>query len=121
MTEPSAVSSPLTPPVTPSTKAGLSRLRWWLVFGLATLSLSLLFRTFKTFTLVPDLANGLTTLVALLAVCITMTALVYDGYVKEKAKGKLQRTFGLFEWLVQRGVCVSPVVPAAASPKPEES
>ncbi len=81
---------------------GFSRLLWWAVFVLATVSLSLCFQTFKTFTLMPGLENALALLGALTLLFVAITALIYDGYAKDKAKGKVVKPFGPFEWLFAR-------------------
>lgn len=78
---------------------GFSRLAWWSVFILATVSLSLCFQTFKAFTLHPSLNTGLPLLGALALMLGAMILLIYDGYAKDKAKGKVVKVFPPFEWL----------------------
>jgi hypothetical protein len=75
---------------------------WWAIFALATVGLSLFFQTFKIFTLTPSWSTGLPLLAATALVFLTMVLLIYDGYAKEKAKGKVLKPFAPFEWLYAR-------------------
>lgn len=80
----------------------LSRVAWWALFLLATFVMSLWFQTFKTFTLVPSLQNGLVWLGVMALLVLVLAVLVYDSYVQEKAKGRIEKPFRLFEWLIQQ-------------------
>jgi hypothetical protein len=80
----------------------LSRGMWWACFLLASFTMSLCFSTFKAFTLVPSWSNGLVWLVALLLMGQLLLVMVYDSYVQEAAKGRVQRPIRLFEWMMQK-------------------
>ncbi|MBX2860493.1 MAG: hypothetical protein KTR14_04620 [Vampirovibrio sp.] len=82
--------------------SGMNSLLWWVVFGLSTYGLSLFFQTFKTFTVTPTDMNGLALLGAIAFLAVTFLVLMFDGYVKEKIKGKIQREFGPFEALYRK-------------------
>lgn len=87
-------------PATPEKPSvGFIPLIWWGFFGVATVSMSLALQSFKQFTLNPTLPLGFKFAVACLACLLSVTILIYDGYVKEKQLGKIQRPFAPFEWL----------------------
>ena len=80
----------------------LSRLAWWLLFGVATYLMSLWFQTFKLFTLTPSLPNGLQWLGVMAALSGVVGLMVYDSYVVEARKGEIRKPFRPFEWMIQR-------------------
>jgi ABC-type amino acid transport system permease subunit len=77
----------------------LNRPLWWLFFLAATVLLSSSVEAFKTFTLVPDLKNGLTLALSLALLLVVMLTLAYDSYIKEKIRGGIRKSVPLFEWL----------------------
>ncbi|HEY9686291.1 MAG TPA: hypothetical protein V6C52_04875 [Coleofasciculaceae cyanobacterium] len=80
----------------------LTRPMWWGLFLAATYVMSLWFQTFKVFTVTPTLTNGLGWLgVNLLLLLIVMT-LIYDSYVQEKGRGRIEKPIRLFEWMHRR-------------------
>jgi hypothetical protein len=80
----------------------LGRGMWWTLFLMASFIMSLCFRTFKTFTLVPSLGNGLLWGLALFLLAQVVLVLVYDSYVLEKSRGRIQRPIRLFEWMLRK-------------------
>lgn len=88
----------------------LSRGMWWACFLLASFIMSLCFQTFKAFTLVPNWSNGLVWLVSLLLMGQMVLILVYDSYVQESAKGRVQRPIRLFEWMMQKRILLRAVL-----------
>lgn len=86
----------------------ISKLLWWSVFIGATFTLSNWLYWFKTFTMQPVLANGLSLAGITLALALQVAVLVYDGYTNEKAKGNVMNTFGPFERLYAWQTTVRP-------------
>ena len=83
--------------------AGFTHRGWfWVVFLAATFALSLCLQGFRTFTLVPDWPNGLRLVGFLDILIVTLLALMYDAYAKEKAKGNIHNRLRLFDWLYER-------------------
>ncbi|HWV47122.1 MAG TPA: hypothetical protein VN039_14065 [Nitrospira sp.] len=80
----------------------LSRVMWWVCFLLASFTMSLCFQTFKAFTLVPNWSNGLIWLAAVLLTGQVLLVLVYDSYVQETAKGRIERPVRLLEWMMNK-------------------
>ncbi|HEY9745815.1 MAG TPA: hypothetical protein V6C99_06315 [Oculatellaceae cyanobacterium] len=80
----------------------LSRMQWWGLFLAATYVMSLWFQTFKTFTLVPSLVNGLLWVGTMLLLCLLVMVLAYDSYVQEKNRERIQKPVRLFEWLMKK-------------------
>ncbi|MEB3246156.1 MAG: hypothetical protein VKJ06_09260 [Vampirovibrionales bacterium] len=76
---------------------GLNTIAWWAVFLLCAVGLSWVFETFKQFTLVPNLTNGLLLAGAFFILLGAFVLLLYDSYAKEKQKDKITRPFALFE------------------------
>jgi hypothetical protein len=75
---------------------------YWSLFALASVLLSECLRTFKAFTVSPDLGNGLMLagfLVAMLAVVIT---LLLHHYKIDHQEGRLANRVALFDWLLTR-------------------
>jgi len=93
--------------VAPSPSVGLQPVYWWLTLGVASICLSHFFNAFKVFTLAPHWLTGLNLLVMTSLTLGAMVVLIYDGYAKEKAKGKVVRLFTPFEWLYQKQYPVS--------------
>lgn len=89
-------------PLTPMNVSPLNKITWWGVFGLSSYLLSLVFQGFKLFTVAPTLENGLVFLGAMALLSVSLMVLVYDSYVKEKAKGTVEHPIRLFEWLLAR-------------------
>lgn len=83
-------------------KKPLPSAAWWVLFGVATYLLSLCLERSRAFFLAPGWDPALTFAgpAALLAVLLVL--LVYDSYVSEKLKDKVQRPIKLFEWLYAR-------------------
>jgi hypothetical protein len=52
--------------------------------------------------LVPNLVNGLLWGLAMFMLAQVVVVLVYDSYVLEKTRGRIQRPIRLFEWMMQR-------------------
>ena len=88
----------------------LSRGMWWACFLLASFIMSLCFQTFKAFTLVPSWSNGLIWLVALLLLSQVVLVLIYDSYVLEKARGRVERPIRFFEWMLNKGFLLKAVL-----------
>jgi hypothetical protein len=84
------------------TQKPLSRLMWWICFLVASFVMSLCFQTFKAFTLTPNWSNGLIWLLSLLIMAQVTLVLVYDSYVLEKRRGRVQKPIQLFEWLLRK-------------------
>ena len=82
-------------------KAGFSMMVWWAVFIAATVSFSLFLNSFKAFTLMPSLPDGLAFFGSSLLLIASFGALVYDSYMKERVKGRVQRRVPLFDKLLQ--------------------
>lgn len=80
----------------------LGRGMWWACFLIASFTMSLCFQTFKAFTLVPNWSNGLMWLVAILLLVQVVLVLIYDSYVLEKARGRIQKPLRLFEWMMHK-------------------
>jgi len=80
----------------------LGRALWWMLFLLASFIMSLCFQSFKTFTLVPSLNNGLLWILAMVLLAQVVVVLIYDSYVLEKNRGRIQKPIRLFEWMMQK-------------------
>lgn len=80
-------------------KVGISTLAWWAMLGVASICLSHFFNAAKLFTLTPDLVTGANFVLMTVLTLLAVGYLIYDGYAKDKASGKLVRTFFVFEWL----------------------
>lgn len=80
----------------------LNRGLWWALFLMASFIMSLCFQTFKTFTLIPSLNNGLLWGLAMLMLAQVVIVLIYDSYVLEKSRGRIQKPVRLFEWMMRR-------------------
>jgi hypothetical protein len=80
----------------------LKRFQWWACFLLATYLMSLWFQTFKTFTLVPSLGNGLIWLGVMTLLTLIVMVLTYDSYVQEKNRDRVQKPIRVFEWLMAK-------------------
>jgi hypothetical protein len=78
-----------------------NKIVWWIVFGVATVSLSQWFQAFKVFTLVPDVANGLWLVGFTVLLIGAFVTLLYDSYVKERLKGNIRNAFSPFERLYE--------------------
>jgi hypothetical protein len=74
--------------------------QWWVVFGLATFVMSLGFQAFRDFTVTPTLRNGCIWLGVMLLLALLLTVLIFDSYVQEKARGKVERSIRLFDWMM---------------------
>jgi glucan phosphoethanolaminetransferase (alkaline phosphatase superfamily) len=79
-----------------------NKVYWWIAFGVATQVLASFFTAFRDFTLVPSVSTGLQLAVVVVMVALTLGFMVYDGYVKEREKGTIQKPFAPFEHLYQR-------------------
>lgn len=90
------------------TEVGLNRSLWWMVFLADTVTLSMVFQHFKTFTVTPSLTNGGWLLLSTAALLAFTGALVYDGYAKEKEKGALKNPFKLFDWVYTQQTSSTP-------------
>lgn len=88
----------------PNKPVFLTKPLWWSLFALDTFLLSKCFHTFKTYTLVPDLNNGLLFAAAILSCLLVLSVLVFDSYAIEKTKGNIHKPFFLFEWAYARWV-----------------
>jgi hypothetical protein len=80
----------------------LNRVMWWMLFLVATYVMSLWFQTFKAFTLVPSLTNGLIWLLVMFLLTQVLIVLAYDSYVLEKGRGRIEKPVRLFEWMMQK-------------------
>lgn len=80
----------------------LSRPMWWIFFLMASYMMSLWFQTFKAFTLVPSLTNGLVWLVVMFLLAHVLVVLIYDSYVQEKGLGRIEKPIRLFEWMLEK-------------------
>lgn len=80
----------------------LCRSAWWVLFLLATYTMSLWFQTFKAFTRTPSVAHGLLWLGVMAFLLLLLTILAYDSYVQEKVKGRVQKSLPPFDWLIER-------------------
>lgn len=78
---------------------GLVRPLWWMLFGLDAVLLSWFFQSFKQFTTAPELANGSILVAATGALLLCSSALIYDGYAREKSKGLVKNTVPWFDKL----------------------
>jgi glucan phosphoethanolaminetransferase (alkaline phosphatase superfamily) len=87
---------------TPKAKPILNTLTWWLLFLVATVLMSWWFQWFRTFTIVPDLYNGLMLLAVTILLITIFLTMSFDSYVKEKNKDNVKKTIGLFEALYAR-------------------
>jgi hypothetical protein len=90
-----------------SARKPLTQGMWWLLFAAATYMASLGFQTFKTFTLVPSLTNGLVWLGVLLILGLLVGILAYDSYAQERLRGQVQRPVRLFDRLMERNFLMS--------------
>jgi hypothetical protein len=86
----------------------LSKPAWWALFLLATYTMSLWFQTFKAFTRLPNLLHGLAWLSVMAALVALLALLAYDSYVQEKARGRIQKSVRLFEWLMKHRFLLPP-------------
>ncbi|MCE3235323.1 MAG: hypothetical protein K0Q50_1503 [Vampirovibrio sp.] len=80
----------------------LSRPMWWIFFLMASYIMSLWFQTFKAFTMVPSLPNGLVLLAVMFLLGQVLMVLIYDSYVQEKGRGRIQKPIRLFEWMLEK-------------------
>jgi glucan phosphoethanolaminetransferase (alkaline phosphatase superfamily) len=80
----------------------LSRGMWVLLFLVASFIMSLWFQTFKTFTLVPTLGNAMLWLFVMFLLAQVVIVLIYDSYVLEKSRGRIQKPIRLFEWMIRK-------------------
>lgn len=75
---------------------------WWVLFVAATLLLSQFFRQFKVFTITPTWTTGGVLLGVIALLIAVMAILLYDSYVSEKRRQKIQHPMALFDWLDER-------------------
>ena len=80
----------------------LGRAMWWLLFAMASYITSLWFQTFRTFTLTPSLGNGLLWLFVMFLLAQVVLVLIYDSYVLEKSRGRIEKPIRLFEWMMRK-------------------
>ena len=80
----------------------LTKPLWWGMFALDTFLLSKCFHTFKTYTLTPDLNNGLLFATAILGFVLALSVLVFDSYAIEKTKGNIHKPFFLEAEILSR-------------------
>lgn len=81
---------------------GLSQSLWWMVFLFDTVTLSMTLQYFKAFTLSPTFSNGFWLFLITSGLILFTGALIYDGYAKERANGKVKNTFWLFESIYEK-------------------
>lgn len=95
----------VTSPSTPATKkarvlnvrVGFSRPLWWILFAADAILMSWFLQCFKTFTTAASTTDGMMLAVATFCFFACTTALIYDGYAREKEKGQVKNTVALFE------------------------
>lgn len=83
-------------------KKPLGRVMWWLLFLIATYITSLGFSSFGAFTHQPTLQNALIWLLVMVLLFQSILLLVYDSYVQEKIRGKVEKPVRLFEWMIRK-------------------
>lgn len=81
----------------------LKKVHWWAFFLLATYLMSLWFQTFRIFTLTPSLINGAAWFGVMILLGMVVMVLVYDSYVHEKNRDRVQKPVRIFEWLMAKG------------------
>jgi hypothetical protein len=77
----------------------LPMMGWWFWFAVASYLLSLVFQTFKAFTLDTTLENTGWMMLAGLGLFLVMGYLSFDSYGKERRQGKIYHPVRLFEWV----------------------
>ncbi len=82
---------------------------WWVVFALSTVLMSLWFKTFKSFTVVPNFTTGALNLAVTAVLIVAVGTLIYDSYVQEAQKGRILKPFAPFEWMIRRHFLIRPV------------
>lgn len=80
----------------------LAQWAWWALFGVATYLLSLVFQTFKLFTVETTWGSTGLFLAAILGLCLVMAILAFDSYAKERSRGNIHNPIPLFEWVFSR-------------------
>jgi len=80
----------------------LSRVVWWTLFLAATILMSLWFQTYKAFASVPTLNSGLIWGLVMFLLVQVLIVLVYDSYVQEKSRGRVEKPIRLFEWMIKK-------------------
>lgn len=80
----------------------LAQWAWWALFGVATYMLSLVFQTFKLFTVETTWGTTGLFLAAILGLCLVMAILAFDSYAKERTRGNIHNPIPLFEWVFSR-------------------
>ncbi len=80
----------------------LNRGMWWTLFLAATFLMSLWFQTYKAFASIPTLNNGLIWGLVMFLLAQVLIVLVYDSYVQEKSRGRVEKPIRLFEWMIKK-------------------